>query len=101
MGVLGAWLEARRLWRCAPQGEVIERGLIKSVTQMLMDLGPAVYVADFETPYLAAAAEHYKARASRGRARVRDCRSWAATRARATAAWRSPAGDRRRCAPMS
>ena len=58
---LSAWRarEPRVVW---PQGEVIERGLIKSVTQMLMDLGPAVYVADFETPYLASAAEHYKAR---------------------------------------
>ncbi|KXZ56311.1 hypothetical protein GPECTOR_1g274 [Gonium pectorale] len=42
------------------QGEMIERGLIKSVTQMLVDLGHAVYVEDFEKHFLAAAAEFYK-----------------------------------------
>lgn len=44
------------------QGEVIERGLIKSVTQMLGELGHAVYVEDFEKPFLAAAAEFYRVR---------------------------------------
>ncbi|KAG2450508.1 hypothetical protein HYH02_005009 [Chlamydomonas schloesseri] len=42
------------------QGEVIERGLIKSVTQMLGELGHGVYVEDFEKPFLAAAAEFYR-----------------------------------------
>ncbi|KAG2493302.1 hypothetical protein HYH03_008438 [Edaphochlamys debaryana] len=46
------------------QGEMIERGLIKSVTQMLVDLGHPVYVEDFEKPFLAAAAEFYKKEAA-------------------------------------
>ncbi|GIL75860.1 hypothetical protein Vretimale_5569 [Volvox reticuliferus] len=45
------------------QGEVIERGLIKSVTQMLEELGHTVYVEDFEKPFLAAAAEFYRTEA--------------------------------------
>ncbi|EFJ43865.1 hypothetical protein VOLCADRAFT_83034 [Volvox carteri f. nagariensis] len=45
------------------QGEVIERGLIKSVTQMLVELGHQVYVEDFEKPFLAAAAEFYRTEA--------------------------------------
>ncbi|GFR47201.1 hypothetical protein Agub_g8881, partial [Astrephomene gubernaculifera] len=42
------------------QGELIERGLIKSVTQMLEELGHSVYVEDFEKPFLASAADFYK-----------------------------------------
>ncbi|GLC32977.1 Cullin-3A [Pleodorina starrii] len=45
------------------QGEVIERGLIKSVTQMLVELGHSVYVEDFEKPFLASAAEFYRTEA--------------------------------------
>lgn len=33
-------------------GEVINRGLMRSITKMLMDLGPAVYQDDFEKPFL-------------------------------------------------
>ncbi|GBF91645.1 hypothetical protein Rsub_03949 [Raphidocelis subcapitata] len=40
-------------------GEVIERSLIRATTQMLVDLGPSVYEADFERPFLAAAADFY------------------------------------------
>lgn len=50
------------------QGEVIERSLIKSVTQMLVDLGHAVYVEDFEKHFLLSAAEFYKACARARRA---------------------------------
>jgi len=41
-------------------GEVIDRGLVRSTTQMLMDLGPAVYVEDFERHFLAQASEFYR-----------------------------------------
>ncbi|KIZ00668.1 cullin 3 [Monoraphidium neglectum] len=40
-------------------GEVIERSLLRATTQMLVDLGPAVYEADFERPFLAGAADFY------------------------------------------
>jgi cullin 3 len=40
-------------------GEVVERSLIRAATQMLVDLGPATYEADFERPFLAAAAAFY------------------------------------------
>jgi len=40
--------------------EIVDRGLIRSITQMLSDLGHAVYVEDFEAPFLASSAEFYK-----------------------------------------
>lgn len=41
-------------------GEQIERGLIKSITLMLTDLGPQVYQEDFERNFLSGAADFYK-----------------------------------------
>lgn len=41
-------------------GEVIERSLVRAATQMLVDLGPSVYEADFEAPFLAAASDFYR-----------------------------------------
>ncbi|KAJ1281042.1 hypothetical protein BS78_04G278300 [Paspalum vaginatum] len=40
-------------------GEVINRGLMRSITKMLMDLGPAVYQDDFEKPFLQVSASFY------------------------------------------
>jgi len=40
-------------------GEVINRGLMRSITKMLMDLGPAVYQDDFEKPFLDVSARFY------------------------------------------
>jgi len=45
-------------------GEVIDRALIRSVTQMLMDLGPQVYQEDFERQFLERAAEFYQVEAT-------------------------------------
>ncbi|MEW5303513.1 MAG: hypothetical protein WDW36_006197 [Sanguina aurantia] len=45
-------------------GELVEHGLIKSVTQMLVDLGQSVYVEDFEKHFLSAAADFYKIEAA-------------------------------------
>eukprot|EP00891_Asterochloris_glomerata_P001669 jgi/Astpho2/1669/e_gw1.00032.27.1_t len=44
-------------------GELIDRNLMRSITQMLMDLGPAVYTEDFERSFLTQAAEFYQAEA--------------------------------------
>lgn len=44
-------------------GEVIDRALMRSITMMLMDLGPVVYVEDFEKHFLAKASEFYQAEA--------------------------------------
>ncbi|KAL3688992.1 hypothetical protein R1sor_015301 [Riccia sorocarpa] len=41
-------------------GEVINRGLMRNITKMLMDLGPIVYQEDFEKPFLEAAADFYR-----------------------------------------
>ncbi|CAH8343344.1 unnamed protein product [Eruca vesicaria subsp. sativa] len=41
-------------------GEVIDRGLVRNVTKMFMDLGEAVYQEDFEKPFLEASSEFYK-----------------------------------------
>ncbi|CAM6121875.1 unnamed protein product [Calypogeia fissa] len=41
-------------------GEVINRGLMRNITKMLMDLGPTVYQEDFEKPFLDAAADFYR-----------------------------------------
>ncbi|CAD6249503.1 unnamed protein product [Miscanthus lutarioriparius] len=40
-------------------GEVINRGLMRSITKMLMDLGPAVYQDDFEKLFLDVSASFY------------------------------------------
>ncbi|KQK01936.1 cullin-3A [Brachypodium distachyon] len=40
-------------------GEVINRGLMRSITKMLMDLGPVVYQDDFEKPFLEVSASFY------------------------------------------
>jgi cullin 3 len=41
-------------------GEVINRGLMRNITKMLVDLGPAVYQEDFERPFLDAASDFYR-----------------------------------------
>ncbi|KAI5077363.1 hypothetical protein GOP47_0007187 [Adiantum capillus-veneris] len=41
-------------------GEVINRGLMRNITKMLMDLGSDVYQEDFEKPFLEAASGFYK-----------------------------------------
>ena len=49
-----SWLQQTMLdnIRRERQGEVIDRGLMKSIVQMLMDLGLCVYLEDFERPFL-------------------------------------------------
>ncbi|CAA0834686.1 Cullin-3A [Striga hermonthica] len=42
-------------------GQVINRGLMRNVVKMLMDLGPAVYQEDFERPFLDVSADFYRA----------------------------------------
>ncbi|KAL3501403.1 hypothetical protein ACH5RR_035852 [Cinchona calisaya] len=42
-------------------GEVINRGLMRNVIKMLMDLGPLVYQEDFENPFLKVSADFYRA----------------------------------------
>eukprot|EP00164_Ancoracysta_twista_P001606 GFYU01002109.1.p1 GENE.GFYU01002109.1~~GFYU01002109.1.p1 ORF type:complete len:747 (+),score=223.69 GFYU01002109.1:49-2241(+) len=46
-------------------GEVVDRGLIKRVTQMLCELGKEVYVQDFETHLLTATTAYYQDEAQR------------------------------------
>ncbi|KAK1314245.1 Cullin-3A [Acorus calamus] len=41
-------------------GEVINRGLMRNVIQMLKELGPSVYQEDFETPLIAQSANFYR-----------------------------------------
>ncbi|XP_071692307.1 cullin-3A-like [Rutidosis leptorrhynchoides] len=41
-------------------GEVINRGLMRNVVKMLMDLGSSVYQEDFEKPYLIVSADFYR-----------------------------------------
>mmetsp|Transcript_24421 Transcript_24421/g.53296 ORF Transcript_24421/g.53296 Transcript_24421/m.53296 type:complete len:740 (-) Transcript_24421:186-2405(-) len=41
-------------------GEAIDKGLVRSVTQMLTDLGQTVYQEDFEKPFLEESADFYK-----------------------------------------
>ena len=41
-------------------GEVIDRGLMRSITKMLMDLGPSVYQEDFEKHFLEASSDFYR-----------------------------------------
>jgi cullin 3 len=40
-------------------GDVINRGLMRSITKMLMDLGPAVYQDNFEKPFLDVSTRFY------------------------------------------
>ncbi|RWW35339.1 hypothetical protein BHE74_00059742, partial [Ensete ventricosum] len=40
-------------------GEVINRGLMRNITKMLMDLGSSVYHEDFEKPFLEVSASFY------------------------------------------
>nr|XP_017236635.1 PREDICTED: cullin-3A [Daucus carota subsp. sativus] len=40
--------------------EVINRGLMRSIIKMLMDLGPSVYQEQFEKPFLELSAEFYR-----------------------------------------
>jgi len=42
------------------QGEMIERGLLKTITSMLVELGRDVYVRDFEAPFLSSSATFYQ-----------------------------------------
>ncbi|GAB2280287.1 hypothetical protein Dimus_014929 [Dionaea muscipula] len=42
-------------------GEVINRGLMRNIIKMLMDLGSSVYQEDFEKPFLEASADFYRA----------------------------------------
>jgi len=41
--------------------EVVNRKLIRNITNMLMDLGPSVYMQEFENPLLQVSAEFYRA----------------------------------------
>ncbi|KAK1423316.1 hypothetical protein QVD17_18614 [Tagetes erecta] len=41
-------------------GEVIDRGLMRNVIKMLMDLGSSVYQEDFEKPFLRLSADFYR-----------------------------------------
>ncbi|MBA0692551.1 hypothetical protein Goari_010103, partial [Gossypium aridum] len=41
-------------------GEVIDRGLMRNIVKMLMDLGSSVYQEDFEEPFLEVSAEFYR-----------------------------------------
>ncbi|XP_076891601.1 cullin-3A-like [Bidens hawaiensis] len=41
-------------------GEVVDRGLMRSIVQMLMDLGPSVYQQVFEKPFLDTSANFYR-----------------------------------------
>lgn len=42
-------------------GEVINRGLMRNIIKMLMELGPSVYQEDFEKPFLEVSADFYRA----------------------------------------
>jgi len=55
--LLRTLLELVERERC---NETIERGLIKTVTGMLVELGQEVYQRDFEGPFLATTAEFYR-----------------------------------------
>ncbi|TYH19247.1 hypothetical protein ES288_A05G337800v1 [Gossypium darwinii] len=41
-------------------GEVIDRGLMRNIVKMLMDLGSSIYQEDFEKPFLEVSAEFYR-----------------------------------------
>eukprot|EP00268_Persea_americana_P021632 TRINITY_DN21562_c0_g1_i1.p1 TRINITY_DN21562_c0_g1~~TRINITY_DN21562_c0_g1_i1.p1 ORF type:complete len:158 (-),score=20.59 TRINITY_DN21562_c0_g1_i1:1481-1954(-) len=42
-------------------GEFINRGLIRNIVKMLMDLGPSVYQQDFEKPFLEVPTNFFRA----------------------------------------
>ncbi|TKY69692.1 Cullin-3A protein [Spatholobus suberectus] len=42
-------------------GEVINRGLFRNITKMLMELGPSIYGQEFETHFLQVSVEFYRA----------------------------------------
>jgi len=54
--LLSMLLEMIQRERC---GEMIARGLLKTVTAMLVELSREVYLKDFETPFLQATAQFY------------------------------------------
>ena len=41
-------------------GEKIDRDLVRSVTQMLLDMGKAVFTEDFEQPFLTSSDQYYQ-----------------------------------------
>lgn len=41
-------------------GEVINRGLMRNIIKMLMDLGSSVYQEDFEKPFLEVSSDFYR-----------------------------------------
>ncbi|KAK4477614.1 hypothetical protein RD792_016852 [Penstemon davidsonii] len=49
------------LVHCERGGDVINRGLMRSLTKMLMDLCPSVYQENFEKPFLDESADFYRA----------------------------------------
>mmetsp|Transcript_42504 Transcript_42504/g.51594 ORF Transcript_42504/g.51594 Transcript_42504/m.51594 type:complete len:740 (-) Transcript_42504:312-2531(-) len=51
------------LVRSERTGDTVNKGLLRSITQMLMDLGLPVYQTDFEKPFLQASADFYKVEA--------------------------------------
>ncbi|THU69714.1 hypothetical protein C4D60_Mb08t17290 [Musa balbisiana] len=51
--------EIARSIEAAQGGEVINRGLMRNITKMLMDLGSSVYQEDFEKPFLGVSASFY------------------------------------------
>lgn len=46
-------------------GEVINRGLMRNITKMLMDLGSSVYQQEFEKPFLDVSADFYRVESQR------------------------------------
>lgn len=46
-------------------GEVINRGLMRNIIKMLMDLGSSVYQENFEKPFLEVSADFYRAESQR------------------------------------
>lgn len=41
-------------------GEAVNRGVLRSVTKMLLELGTDVYLADFEAPFLEASTQYFR-----------------------------------------
>lgn len=48
------------------QGEIVDKSLLRSMAQMLVDLGHAVYCEELEQPFLERTAEFYQAEAQVG-----------------------------------
>ncbi|KAL4421065.1 hypothetical protein ABPG77_001360 [Micractinium sp. CCAP 211/92] len=46
------------------QGDIVDKGLFRAMSQMLVDLGQPVYCEDFEVPFLERTAEFYRAEAA-------------------------------------